>query len=149
MSAGRPPLRFERSLPATPAEAFHAWTDPESLALWMCPGEIRRAEARCDVRVGGHFAITMKGTENDYGHHGEYLEIDPPKRLVFTWFSDALPEARTLVTVEFAPIDGGRTRLTLVHEDLPEGEAYAGHEQGWKDILRRHAEHLDAGARRT
>ena len=46
-------------------------------------------------------------------------------------------------------MDGERTRLTLVHEDLPEAEPFAGYEQGWNDILRRHAEHLDAGARRT
>lgn len=144
----RPPLRFERTLPASPEEAFHAWTDPASLCLWMCPGGIRHAEARCDVQVGGRFEIVMHGDETVYAHHGEYLAIDPPKRLVFTWFSDSLPEARTRVTVELAPAEGGTTHLTLVHEDLPDHPAYEGYEGGWNDILKHLAEHV-GDARRT
>jgi uncharacterized protein YndB with AHSA1/START domain len=145
----RPPLRFERTLPAPPEEAFRAWTDPESLAVWMRPGEIRRAEAHCDLRVGGHYEITMKGDESEYVQRGEYLEIDPPKRLVFPWFSDALPETRTLITVELAPTGDGETRLTLVHEDIPESPAYEGYEGGWGDILRRLTDHVGEDARRS
>ena len=73
----RPTLRLERTLSASPEEAFRAWTNAESLRVWMCPGEIRSAEARCDARVGGRFEIVMKGAERDFAHHGEYLEIDP------------------------------------------------------------------------
>ena len=141
-TALREPLRFQRTLPASPEEAFRAWTDPASLGAWMRPGEGIRTEARCDVKVGGRFEIVMHGEENVYVQHGEYLEIDPPKRLVFSWVSEALPEARTRVTVEFAPAEGGDTLLTLVHEDMPEGDAYAGYENGWNRILEHLAEAL-------
>jgi uncharacterized protein YndB with AHSA1/START domain len=44
---------IRRMLPATREEVFAAWTDPESIAQWMCPGDVTRAEAQLDVRVGG------------------------------------------------------------------------------------------------
>ena len=46
-------LVIRRTIPATREEVFGAWTDPESLRYWMCPGDILEAEAQLDVRVGG------------------------------------------------------------------------------------------------
>src|SRR5262249_45040096 len=54
-SSPPPPLRLVRVFPARPAEVFEAWTDPQSLAQWMCPGAIRETVAELDVRVGGRF----------------------------------------------------------------------------------------------
>jgi uncharacterized protein YndB with AHSA1/START domain len=147
VSGTRAPIVQERVLAATPEEVFAAWSDPESLRAWMCPGDVRRAEAQVDFRVGGRFRIVMYGREA-YSHHGEYLEIDPPRRLVFTWVSEFLPEAvsRTRVSVTFTRLAAGGTRLRLVHEALPAGDWYAGHEQGWSDILARLDEVLRPGA---
>jgi len=134
----------ERELPATPEDVFAAFGDPESLAVWMCPGDVGSATAQVDLSVGGRFRIDMQGAEQGYAHSGEFLELDPPKRLVFTWVSEWMPpEVRsTRVSVELEPVDGGRTRIRLVHSGLPEDDTYAGHDQGWADILEKLALHL-------
>ena len=88
----RGPIVQERVLPAAPADVFAAWGDPESLRVWMCPAEgIEHASAEVDFRVGGAFTIVMHGEGQDYRQTGEYLEIDAPRRLVFTWISDFVP----------------------------------------------------------
>jgi len=142
----RDPIVHERILPAPPEVVFRAWSEPASLRAWMLPAPgMRSADVDLDFRVGGAFRIVMHGEENDYAHHGEYLEIDPPKRLVMTWVSEWIAEAsaRTLVTVSLEPAAAGRTRLLLVHEELPDDGSYDGHEGGWAEILRKLAEQLE------
>jgi len=65
-------------IPASREAVFAAWTDPESLKHWMCPGDILGAEAQVDLRVGGGFRITMKSRDRAYEHTGEYHVIEPP-----------------------------------------------------------------------
>lgn len=130
----------ERLIEATPEEVFEAWSDAANLSQWMCPAEgMRPASVELDFRVGGFFRIVMHGPDQDYLHTGEYLEIDPPKRLVFTWVSDFIPEAEamTRVSVTFEPAGAGQTRLRLEHSEIPDSDtdAYAGHESGWRRIL--------------
>ena len=133
----REAIVVERTLPAAPEEVFAAWGDADSLRAWMCPGELTSAEAALDFRVGGRYRIVMHGAERDYVQHGEYLEIDPPKRLVMTWISEFMPEDKrpTRVSVSFEPEGAASTRLRLVHDELPPGDAYDGHVQGWADIV--------------
>ena len=70
---------------------------------------------------------------------GEYVEVQPPHRVVFTWgFAGARPSAAagsTRVEVTLEP-DGGGTRLTLLHHGLPEGTRGA-HAEGWTHYLAR------------
>lgn len=131
-------IRLERVFDAAPEEVFEAWGDAESLATWMCPGsDMESATVEVDFRVGGRFRIVMHDPERDYAQHGEYLEIDAPKRIVLTWVSEWIPtgEAATRVSVTLEPELGGKTRLVLVHDGLPEGDAYVGHPDGWNTIL--------------
>jgi uncharacterized protein YndB with AHSA1/START domain len=67
-------------------------------------------------------------------HTGEYLAIEPPSRLSFTWISKYTDERPTVVTIEFHEQDGG-TELVLTHRGLPPKEV-EGHRQGWTDIVR-------------
>ncbi len=134
---GRAPIVQERDLRASPEAVFRAWSDPARLSGWLCPAEgMRPASVELDFRVGGAFRIVMHGAERDYGQTGVYLEIDPPKRLVFTWVSDFVPEAvaATRVTVSLEPAGSG-TRLRLVHDELPDSDTYDGHAAGWSRIL--------------
>jgi uncharacterized protein YndB with AHSA1/START domain len=128
-------LRLVRVLPASPEEAFDAWTDAKSIREWMCPGAISEAVATLDVRINGRFTITMKGPSGDLVHTGQYLAVDRPRRLVFTWVSNRLRGRTTQVTIELQPHGTAGTRLTLVHEDMPDAEASANHERGWGQIL--------------
>lgn len=136
----------ERIVAATPEEVFAAWSDPAGLRVWMCPGaDMTAATVELDFRVGGRFRIVMHGAR-DYAHHGEYLEIDPPRRLVFTWISEWLAPAiaATRVSVTIAPAGRDASRLTLVHEEIPDGDAYQGHPDGWATILAKLAVHLES-----
>jgi len=141
----RAPIVQERLLPASPEEVFAAWSDPGGLAAWMCPApDMQRASVELDFRVGGSFEIVMHGAEQDYRQRGEYLEIDPHKRLVMTWVSDWQPEGqrRTRIEVTFEPAGSDQTRIVLVHDELPDTDSYDGHQQGWLEILTKLEQHL-------
>ena len=130
-----PALRIVRVIPATPEEIFDAWTDAASLAVWMAPGSVLRAVVEVDPRVGGRFRILMKGPDCDHEHTGEYLVLERPRRLVFTWISAETQGRATTVSVELLARSPGETELTLVHEGLPDERAGERHRSGWGDIL--------------
>jgi len=136
-------LRIVQRLPASPAEVFEAWLDAESLKEWMRPAGAQVTAAEVDPRVGGRFRIVMSGEHGETEHRGEYREIRPPERLVFTWISNHTLGRETLVTVELRAV-GDETDLTLTHEYLPDDEARRKHERGWTSI----AENLAAILRR-
>ncbi|MFY9531533.1 MAG: SRPBCC domain-containing protein [Candidatus Acidiferrales bacterium] len=64
-------LVVRRLIRATRQEVFGAWTDPQGISEWMCPGGVTSAETQLDVRVGGKFRILMKEGEKEYDHTGE------------------------------------------------------------------------------
>jgi uncharacterized protein YndB with AHSA1/START domain len=127
-----------RTIAASPAELFDAWLDPQALAIWMRPSGIRRTTATADARVGGRYEIIMQGDQTTHPHHGIYQLIDRPRRLVFTWISNATAGRETLVTVDFHP-RGESTEVVITHERLPEG-ASESHTEGWTSALARLAD---------
>jgi len=131
------PLRIVRVISASPEEIFDAWTDAVSLAVWMAPGSVERSVVSVDPRVGGRFRILMKGPDCDHEHTGEYLVLERPRRLVFTWISAATRGRPTTVSVELEARGPGETQLTLVHEGLPDEPAADQHRSGWGDIVRK------------
>lgn len=133
-----PALVIRRVLPAPPEAVFAAWTHPTSLARWMAFAGA--ASARLDLRIGGSFEIVMDGPGKPVVITGEYLAIDSPTLLVFTWRSAHTGERPTLVTLLFRPCAGG-TDLTLTHAQLPE-DAVAPHRAGWGQMLDHLAGHL-------
>lgn len=134
-TATLPVVRVQRTYDASPERVFDAWLDPNALAQFMRPGEKMGCDAVNDPRVGGKFSITMLGSEgNIFPHSGEYLTIDRPRKLVFTWHSKATAMAKTEVTVELKPVGGGKTELTLTHVGIPQEER-ENHNGGWTAIL--------------
>jgi uncharacterized protein YndB with AHSA1/START domain len=129
-------IRLHRLLPASPQEVFDAWTDPESLQQWLCPGTVSVTHVELDVRVGGHFRIVMREATKDLVHTGEYREIAPPQRLVFTWRSSGTYDQETLVTIELHS-RGNKTELVLTHERFPDASSAGKHKDGWQDIVRK------------
>src|SRR5262245_19879042 len=126
-------LVVRRYIRATPEEVFSAWTDPNSIAEWMCPGTVRRSDAQLDVRVGGKFRITMQNPDSETEHTGEYRVVEPPSKLVFTWISVHTDNQPTLVTVELLPV-GRHTEMILTHENFVKETAVPKHQKGWTDI---------------
>jgi uncharacterized protein YndB with AHSA1/START domain len=136
-------LVIRKLIPASREEVFAAWSDPDSIRHWMCPGDVILAEAQLDFRVGGRFRILMKGEREDYDHNGTYQVIEPPSKLSFTWISKGTDLKTTLVTVELF-VREAATELILTHERFPSADYVRQHKSGWGQIADRLAEHLQA-----
>ena len=130
-----PVLVVRRHIAVPRERVFDAWLSSESLAQWMRPGDFTHATVVVEPRVGGRFRIVMEGgTSVCFDHVGEYLAIERPSLLSFTWMSKATDNQPTVVTIEFHERGGG-TDLVLTHRRLA-ATAIEGHRRGWTDVLR-------------
>ncbi len=122
------------SIDASPETVWEFFVDPDKLTRWKGmhatlepqPGGVYR----CEV-IPGHIAL------------GEYVELDPPHRLVFTWGweqsgdnTNAIAPGSSTIEVELTP-EGDGTKLHFVHRDLPSSAAAESHAQGWDHYLPR------------
>ena len=143
-----PVLVVRRQIAVPRERVFEAWLDSESLAHWMRPGDFTHATVIVDPRVGGGFRIVMEGRTDggDYEHRGEYLAIEPPSLLSFTWISKATDHKPTVVTIEFHERGTG-IELVLTHRRLPSTQVES-HRSGWTDALRELQDRLQGSALR-
>lgn len=126
-----------REISAPAERVFDAWIDPAEAAgfLFATPdGEIVRCEI--DARVGGRFLITDRRPDGDADHHGEFVEIDRPRRLVFLFRGPHTKEGEwSTVTIEIEAL-GANSHVTLTHEIPEKWASYAEPvRQGWTMIL--------------
>jgi uncharacterized protein YndB with AHSA1/START domain len=128
----------EVRIEAPPDEVFPFFTDPDKMIVW------KAVEATLDPRPGGIFRIDVTGRDVA---RGEYVEIDPPRRVVFTfgWQAEGSPEppGSTIVEITLVP-DGEGTLLRLVHRGVPE-EIRERSTEGWDHYLRRLAVAAESG----
>jgi len=127
-------IRVTHMFAAPPVRVFDAWLDPQSSGKWLFAtptGQMTRCEI--DPRPGGKFVLVDRRDGEDVEHVGEYLEIDRPKRLVFSFAVPKYSPLHTQVTVGIVPLGDG-SELTLTHDGVPE-EWVARTEEGWKMIL--------------
>jgi len=122
-------LEIRRLLPAPIDEVFRWWTEPTLMREWMTP--VGSCEIDNDLRIGGRLHVVMRGDGMVIEHDGEYLELDPPRRLVFTWSSIYTGPGISIVTVELEADGPGATRLRLLHTNLSD-EAARSHRGGWQ-----------------
>ena len=126
-------LQVVRRFEAAADRVFDAWLDPDTAKKWLFAtesGQMIRVEI--DPRVGGSFNFTRRDGD-DVEHVGEYLEIDRPRRLVFTFSVPKYSKQLTRVTVDIKSLESG-CELTLTHDNvLPEWASRT--EAGWGMIL--------------
>jgi len=127
--AGDAKVVVRRVVPAKRQLVWELWTDAERMPKWILDG----GSATLDLRVGGKYSLDMHYQGKSYPHNGEYLEITPPERLVFTWLSASTNWEPSIVTVELKDL-GGKTEIVLTHEGLPTQSA-ADHRGGWEEII--------------
>jgi uncharacterized protein YndB with AHSA1/START domain len=142
MSArARPAIRVSHRFTASAERVFDAWLDPANAGKWLFAtptGQMVRVEI--DARVGGSFLFVDRREGVDVEHVGEYLELDRPRRLVFTFAVPLYSKEITRVSVDIVPLGAG-CELTLTHEGvLPEWASRT--QEGWTGILARLEEEL-------
>ncbi|WNG88234.1 SRPBCC domain-containing protein [Mycobacterium sp. ITM-2016-00317] len=128
-----PVVRVRRVMPAAPEVVFDEWLDPEALMDWMCPRPARCVAVVVEPHVGGRVRFDV---DDEDGRlvliTGQFLDIDRPRRLRFTWshsgWSD--PTATSIVDVAFEPHGDGATLMSIEHSLLPP-EAFDDHDHGW------------------
>jgi uncharacterized protein YndB with AHSA1/START domain len=119
----------EIAIAASPETVWELLVDPEQVTRWM--GQV----ATWDVRPGGEYRFEVVP-----GHtaRGEFVEIDPPRRLVQTWGWEDGPVTPGSTTIEYELVpDGDGTLLRFTHSGLPNAEAAASHAHGWDHYFER------------
>lgn len=129
-------LIVRRMIRATPERLFEAWTEPAQVKQWWGPAEVHCSEAAVDLRVGGAYRIANTMPDGRVlWILGEFEEISPPHKLVYTWRLDPPgAERRERVTVRFEP-RGEDTEVIVVHERIVDDASRAMHEYGWIGCL--------------
>ncbi|HWR72869.1 MAG TPA: SRPBCC domain-containing protein [Nitrospirota bacterium] len=147
-------LAITRIFDAPREKVWKAWTDPEAVKQWWGPKDFTAPHIKIDLRVGGRFVYCMRGAGpdgavKDYWNIGEHKEIAPLKKIVTTMsFADeqgrpvpashyGLPgkwPKEVLLTVTFADIKGGKTKLTVQETGIPREVAKLSR-PGWEQQL--------------
>jgi uncharacterized protein YndB with AHSA1/START domain len=146
-SARAPSLTCVRRIRAAPEAVFQAFVDPREIVCWWGPDEGPTLSAETDVRVGGRFRVVFRTMDGELHETlGEYLEIEPPRRLVMAWWWSSTPHLRSRVTVAIDPIEDG-AQVTLLHGDFVDTVTRDRHEAGWTGALDKLTKHLEGASR--
>ena len=134
-------LKVSRTIRASRQRVFRAWTEPELMMRWFVEGDAEMSVCKIDLRKGGRYELAGHMGGKRWSIWGEYLEVKPPERLVYTWtwhHDEGIGESAgdTVVTVDFRE-KGKETELVLTHERFATIAARDEHTQGWKGCLDR------------
>jgi len=146
---------------APPDRVFDALTDPKQMTQWWGEkGLYRLTENRVDLRVGGKWSTSGVGADGkEFSVDGEYLVIDRPRLLVYTWNPSFYHIVKTTVRCELEPRDvhglqhrgpqrvGTGTFVKILQEGFAGNlEAAQGHSRGWVRVLGWLQAFVEAGA---
>jgi uncharacterized protein YndB with AHSA1/START domain len=116
----RATVHVQRRYDASPRSVFDAWVDPAKVRKWIAAPNVGDEAVKIDLKakVGHPFRLVVRRGSEEVSHTGEYLEVVPSRRLVFTWVVPVVSKETTLVSVDLSPSPGirGGTHLALKHE---------------------------------
>src|SRR5436189_5641406 len=131
-------LQIKRHIKAPREHVYAAWTDPVSMKQWFGPENVQTRNLIVDARGGGEFRWDLVNPEGEHMTiRGEYRELQPGKKIVFTWQwqdDEDWKDCVSVVTVELSDRDAG-TEVHLTHTRLPSVESRDDHKQGWNSVL--------------
>jgi uncharacterized protein YndB with AHSA1/START domain len=132
-------VRLERTIAAPRETVFDAWLTADVLKrCWPAGSDWETPIAEIDARVGGRLRLVMRSPDHEeFGGTGEFIEIERPERLVYSWTWDGhgAHEGTNLVEVEFRDVEHGTTLVVLTNRGLPHEEARRAHREGWETSL--------------
>lgn len=141
----KPPAaaRITRRFSAPPERLFDVWLTPDQVGVWMLAAGGEMERITIDPHVGGSFSLVVRRGGHVIDHTGEYLAIDRPHRLAFTWGASQNTEGTSRVTIEITPQEAG-CEVTLTHQLHPHWADYVSQaEAAWTKMLDRIAAALD------
>jgi len=128
-------VKVTRRLATSAERVFDAWLDPTTVGKWLFStptGKMVRVEI--DAQVGGRYVIVERRDVGDVEHTGEYIEIDRPRRIVFTFRVPLFSPESTRVSIDIVALSAISCEITLTHEGV--FSEYADRTQeGWTTIL--------------
>jgi uncharacterized protein YndB with AHSA1/START domain len=128
-----PSATVERILNASRQRVFAAWTDPTVMSRWFFAEPDWTAIVSNDLRIGGTYRIQMQPPDRpEFVAFGEYLEIEPISKLVFTWNSPLVQHTRVTIALEEF---GEKTGFKLTHELFSDAETARRDGGGWQGCL--------------
>jgi uncharacterized protein YndB with AHSA1/START domain len=139
-------LELREAVRARRDHVFTALTDPDALAAWWGPAGFTTPEIELDLRVGGHYRFTMQPPDGEPFHlAGDFLEISPPARLVYTfrWEEPDEDDVETVVQLSLED-DRDATQLSLSQGRFTTEQRLALHTQGWSESIKKLRDFLDS-----
>ena len=128
-------LTVTRTIQADKETIFKALTDQNIMQKWFFAGPGGwSATVKSKAVAGEEYQIDMHGENDTYTHTGEFKEVVPNEKLVFTWNSKAVQDTVVTITLDEK---GDATEVKLVHEFMPNKEMIENHTEGWTVILER------------
>jgi uncharacterized protein YndB with AHSA1/START domain len=132
-------LRLDRVLPAPRSRVFRACIEPADLSQWWGPQGFTTPEVHLDLRVGGTYRFGMQPPDGELFHlSGEFQEIEPPARLVYTFrWEEPDPDDRETVVTMSLNDRGDSTEVVVVQSGFATEARRTLHVDGWTDCLDR------------
>ncbi len=122
--------RVQRVLPAPPEVVYDHWISADALAGFICPAP-GQAQVSIDPRPGGSLRIAMTFPEWTTVIEGEYLQLDRPNALSFSWRTPRGVDS--VVSVALEPHGKGETLMTITHTHLP-ADSHDDYRSGWGSV---------------
>jgi uncharacterized protein YndB with AHSA1/START domain len=123
-------ITVSRAIPAAAEQVFDVWMDPKSPGGPWFGGE----RAIVNPVVDGLFYLAVSHEGRTWPHYGRFVTVDRPRRVEYTWVSEATKGVESIVAVSFEP-RGDQTEVTLRHSGVPDDDMGRKHEEGWTWML--------------
>jgi uncharacterized protein YndB with AHSA1/START domain len=119
---GEPFIIIRRFFQASPDLVYRACTEGEYLRRWWGPRRLEVSECEIDLRVGGGWRIVQRAPDGmEFAFHGEFLELDPPRRRVGTFVYEGAPEHEAVETLVLEAVGGGTMLTATTRHSSVEG----------------------------
>ncbi len=123
-------LTLTRTIPASTEEVYDAWLDPSTPGgPWAGPGR-----AILQTQVDGLFYLCVDHEGREWAHYGRFTVLDRPRRIEYTWVSEATRGLESLVTLTFEH-KGDKALVMLQHAGVPDDDFGHQHRDGWGGVL--------------